>query len=89
MIVFDENKRQTTLTERGLDFVDAKLVFEGHHTTLQDVRKDYPEARYITAGYLRGRFVIVGWCRRGDNRRVFTMRYGHEKEERKWKARVG
>ena len=89
MIEFNETKRQITLNERGLDFVDAKLVFEGKHTTLQDVRKDYPEARYITAGYLNGRFVVVGWCWRGTNRRVFTMRYGHEKEEQKWKARLG
>ncbi|MBS1023498.1 BrnT family toxin [Gluconobacter cerinus] len=89
MIEFDEAKRQKTLTERGLDFADAELVFEGDTGTLQDIRKEYPEARYITAGYLNGRFVIVGWCWRGTNRRVFTMRYGHDKEERKWKQQLG
>lgn len=88
MIEFDEAKRQKTLTERGLDFVDAKLVFESNHTTLQDIRKDYPEARYITAGYLNDRFVVLCWCWRKRNRRIISMRYGHDKEERRWNIKL-
>jgi len=78
---WDEPKRRTTLPERGLDFADAELVFEGRITTLPDDRQDYGEPRFITAGWLRDRFVVVIWTPRDDGRRIISMRYGHADEE--------
>lgn len=89
MIEFDETKRQKCLKERGLDFKDAQEVFDGIHRTLEDTRQDYPEKRFITAGYLNERFVVLCWCWRGKNRRIISMRYGHDKEHRKWKESLG
>ena len=42
--------------ERGLDFADAELMFAGLRITLLDDRRAYGEPRFITAGYLCGRF---------------------------------
>lgn len=81
MITWDEIKRAKTLAERGLDFADAHLVFAGRRITVPDDRKEYGEARFITAGWLRGRFVIVVWTARGDGQRIISMRYGHADEE--------
>jgi uncharacterized DUF497 family protein len=81
MYTWDEGKRRATLAERGLDFADAELVFAGRITTLPDQRRDYGELRLITAGWLRGRFVVVVWTSRGDGRRIISMRYGHADEE--------
>jgi uncharacterized protein len=78
---WDEPKRRATLAERGLDFADAELVFEGRITTLPDHRQDYGEPRFITAGWLRDRFVVVVWTPRDDGRRIISMRYGHAGEE--------
>jgi uncharacterized DUF497 family protein len=39
-ITFDETKRQKTLSERGLDFVDAILVFAGVTLEVEDQRRD-------------------------------------------------
>jgi len=45
-ITFDPAKRQAALGERGLDFVDAAMVFAGPTITVQDTRREYGEARY-------------------------------------------
>lgn len=86
---WDEAKRRRTLAERGLDFADAELVFAGDFYTRRDDRRDYSEARYITAGYLKGRFPVVVWTQRQDGRRIISMRHGHAQEEKRFKASVG
>jgi uncharacterized DUF497 family protein len=86
--IFDPAKRAKTLQERGLDFADAKEVFSGLTFTATDDRRDYGEVHFITAGYLRGRFVVLVWTERGGARHIISMRYGHEREERRWRRRM-
>ncbi len=83
-ITYDPAKREATLRERGLDFFDAAQVFAGLTAEGQDDRRDYGEVRTITAGYLRGRFVVIVSTKRGADTHVISMRYGHEREEREW-----
>ena len=81
-ITYDAAKRDWTLRARQLDFEDVALVFEGDVVTQQDTRRIYGEDRFVTGGYLRGRFVVFGWTSRDGTCRVFSMRYGHAEEER-------
>ena len=84
---WDEAKRRKTLAERGLDLADARLVFDGVHFTRPDERQAYGEPRFITAGFLRGRFVVLVWTPRDGGRRTISMRHGHEREKarfQKW-----
>ena len=60
-ITYDPAKRQRTLIERGLDFADAMKVFEGDVATVEDIRFDYPEPRFRSAGELSGRLVVIVW----------------------------
>lgn len=60
-ITFDPVKRQKTLTERGLDFADADLIFAGMTLEMEDIRKDYGETRVICYGMLLDRLVVVGY----------------------------
>ena len=80
-ISFDPEKRALTLEHRGLDFANAGEVFQGRVVTLPDERVDYGEDRFITAGYLRGRCVILVWTPRGGSRRIISMRHVHAREE--------
>lgn len=80
-ITYDTAKRNKTLAERHLDFANADEVFAGRVATKIDDRRDYGELRLISAGYLRGRFVVVVWTPRGLDRHVISMRFGHAKEE--------
>ncbi|MGC2461284.1 MAG: BrnT family toxin [Steroidobacteraceae bacterium] len=79
-ITFDPAKREKTLIERGLDFRRAKEVFEGVHLTRRDDRCDYVEQRFITAGRLDERIVILVWTPRGRARRVMSMRKANDRE---------
>lgn len=83
-ISFDPAKRALTLKERSLDLADAGLVFAGRTITVQDTRRDYGEDRFITAGYLAGRCVVMVWTRRDGTRRIISMRHVHGNEEADW-----
>ena len=83
-ITFDRVKRAKTLTERGLDFADAALIFAGVTVEIEDTRKNYGEKRVICYGLLAGRIVVVGYTPRGADRHVFSMRKANERE----KARI-
>ena len=80
-ITFDPAKRDKTLQERGLDFADAEIVFEGVTLEIEDKRLDYGESRVICYGLLIGRMVVVGYTPRGADRHVFSMRKANEREQ--------
>ncbi len=80
-ITFDPSKREKALAERGLDFADAALVFEGVTLEVEDIRKRYGEVRIICYGMLAGRMVVVGYAPRGADRHVFSMRKANEREQ--------
>jgi uncharacterized protein len=80
-ITFDPAKRAKTLSERGLDFEDAVLVFEGTTIEVDDTRKNYGERRVICYGLLEGRMVVVGYTPRGAVRHVFSMRKANDREQ--------
>ena len=79
-IEFDPAKRDRTLLERGLDFMDAAIVFAGVNITLMDARQSYGEERLITFGGLYGRWVLVVWTPRGAARRIISLRKANERE---------
>jgi uncharacterized protein len=89
LLTWDEAKRAATLTHRGLDFAHAAKVFAGDHFTARDDRRDYSEPRYITAGWMDGRFVVLVWTSRDDSRRIISMRFGHADEEAAYRERMG
>jgi uncharacterized protein len=83
---FNPAKRDWTLAHRGLDFtVDAEKVFSGKTVTMIDDRFDYGEVRRISAGFLGDRMVVIVWTEREASRHVISMRYCHDKEEKRWR----
>jgi len=83
-IEFDPEKRNKTLVERGLDFLQASEVFAGRHFTLEDCRENYKELRYITLGKLDGRMVVMVWTPRGSARRIISMRKANDREQERY-----
>jgi uncharacterized DUF497 family protein len=80
-IDYDPVKREATIVARGLDMAMADRIFAGPHLTFDDDRRDYGERREITVGFLEGRLVFVVWTRRGDARRIISMRKANEREK--------
>ena len=87
-ITFDPAKRDLTLEHRGLDFARAGEVFAGLTATVVDERFDYGEARFITAGHLDGRLIVMVWTQGGEARHIISMRHTHAKEEKIWRRRM-
>jgi uncharacterized DUF497 family protein len=87
-VTFDPVKRAIALRDRGLDFAIAAEVFVDPHVTLEDDRFDYGETRWITAGLLRNRMVVLVWTSRGDDRHIISMRHCHAKEEARWRLEI-
>ena len=77
---FDQDKRDKTLQERGLDFARAAEVFDGIHFTGQDKRMDYEEDRFITVGWLEDNMIVMVWTPRGKVRRIISMRKANDRE---------
>ena len=86
---WDEAKRQTAMTERGLDFADAAIVFSGRCVTLEDVRQDYGEHRHVTFGELAGRVVVVAWTQRSETIRIISMRKANAREKKLYREQLG
>ena len=80
-ITFDPIKRAKTLTERGLDFEDAPVVFEGTTVEFEGRRKNYGERRIVCYGLLAGRLVVIGYTLRGATRHIFSMRKANDREK--------
>jgi uncharacterized DUF497 family protein len=80
-ITYDPAKRARTLADRGLDFDDAAIVFEGVTVEVEDTRRDYGERRIICYGVLEGRIVVVGYTPRGPVRHIFSMRKANDREQ--------
>jgi uncharacterized DUF497 family protein len=87
-ITFDPAKRDLTLRHRGLDFARAVEMFAGRTATIVDERFDYGETRFITAGILNDRVVVMVWTQRGEARHIISMRHCHAKEEKIWRRHM-
>jgi len=83
-----ESKRLWTLADRGLDFRDARFLFDGRPLyTYPSSRGD--EARFVSVGFLEQRMVAVVWMERESARRIISMRRARHAEERAYRALLG
>ena len=46
-----------------------------------DTRRDYGEPRFVTAGWLDDRMVIIVWTLRDDIRRIISLRKANAREQ--------
>lgn len=88
-ISFDPAKRDWTLRERGLDFMDAPEVFSGRTYEWIDDRFEYGEVRKVAVGRLQGRMVVVVWTPVGDAKRIISMRKANDREQARFGKYLG
>ncbi len=89
LISFDPRKRMSTWLERGLDFMDAAIVFDGPTFEFEDLRFDYGEKRMICFGLLQGRCVVIGYTQRSETRHIFSMRKANAREQERLQKLLG
>ena len=81
---WDEEKRQRTLSERGIDFDLIKTFDWDTARVVQDDRADYGETRFRAIGLIEGRLFVVVITPRGDALRVISLRKANGREQKRW-----
>lgn len=81
MFEWDDNKNLTNKEKHGIDFNDAKKVFEDEkRKTSPDLRKNYGEDRWITIGKIVDTIIVVVYTIRNTAYRIISARYAKQKE---------
>ena len=90
ILSWDEAKRSVTLETRGLDFALAGQLFDASNFnyTIEDVRRDYGEKRYISFGLISSRLCVVDWTPRGTGRHIISMRKANDREQKSYDIRA-
>ncbi len=79
---WDENKCETNIRKHGIDFVDAKKVFDYDTVILEDDRFNYGEQRLIALGLLQGRIIVVVYTERNHIIRIISARKATNNEQK-------
>jgi len=77
---WDEVKRERNLKDHGLDFVDARRVFDGATFTFEDDRLRYEEQRFVTLGLLEGIPVSIVHTETKDRIHIISFRKATKRE---------
>lgn len=82
-----EAKRQGVLAERGVDILDAALIFEGKVPTRIDPR-DYGATRMVSLGMADGQCHVVVHTARNEMTRPITAWKGGQDEREACEAGI-
>ena len=81
MIVWDEAKRRSNLAKHGLDFADARLVYDApDKVTLKSRRRSEDRLIDLALVALAGTVLVLVYIKRGENIRVISFRRASRKE---------
>lgn len=82
---WDENKNQTNIRRRGIDFNNAVRIFLGaYYIEEEDEHQDYGEQRFNVIGQVNGRILFVTYTYRGEKIRIISARRAELHERRKY-----
>ncbi|MCL2270584.1 MAG: BrnT family toxin [Treponema sp.] len=82
---WDEDKRQQTLQERGLDFMLARYILtDPNLVRIVDNRRNYKETRYIAYGMVQNDVFCICYTIRDNVHRIISLRRTHKKERMKY-----
>jgi uncharacterized DUF497 family protein len=85
---WDDNKRTEVLSQRGIDLLEAALIFEGPVLTKVDARHDYGETRYISLGMVGDECFVVVHTPRKNLVRIITAWLGGKSDKEQYQASI-
>jgi uncharacterized DUF497 family protein len=89
MFEWDEAKRQATIKARGLDFTNARRIFDGRPVLTMASNTPH-ESRYSSVALLEdGKFYAVIWTWRNELRRIISFRRARTNEARAYRQIFG
>lgn len=81
--MWDGQKNESNIEKHGIDFADARRIFDGPMLVARDEREDYGEDRWIGVGFLDRRVVVVAFSEPdAETIRIISLRKAlqHERE---------
>lgn len=81
---WDETKRLKVLAERGVDFIDLVVLFDGR-PSITNESNAYTEKRNVIIAELNGKLFALIWTMRGEKIRIITARRARRGEERAYR----
>lgn len=82
---WDEAKNEINIAKHGIDFNDAKDIFEHPVLTWLDNREDYGEERWVALGLIRTvAGVVIYTERHGDTIRIISARKATKQERKRY-----
>jgi uncharacterized protein len=82
---WDEYKNQSNVSKHGIDFNDAKKVFDDlKRIKSPDLRKEYNEERWITIGKIQNIIIVVVYTLRNTKFRIISARYAKKSEREQY-----
>ena len=83
MFEWNEDKNQINITKHGIDFDEAKLIFDRPVLSWEDTRFEYHEKRMVSIGHYKTiATVTVVHTSRGDITRIISARPANRTERR-------
>jgi uncharacterized DUF497 family protein len=85
---WDEQKRSVNEQKHGLDFRDAKPLFDGRDV-LSNASVRSTEERILTTGEIGGMFYTAVWTPRSGSIRLISFRRARDAEKRAYRQVYG
>lgn len=87
-ITFDPSKNALNISERQLPFTRAAEFKWDSAVFKEDVRKNYPERRYVAIGYLDERLHVMCFSETDLGIRVISFRKANKREELDYEQKI-
>ena len=86
---WDEAKNEANIQKHGIDFNDARDIFNHPLLTQEDRTQDYEEERWIAIGWLKQLVGVVVYTERvGDTIRIISARKATKNEVRYYEQSI-
>lgn len=82
-ITYDPAKNASNIADRSLSFEQVAAFDFSTAKIWQDLRKSYPESRFVAIGYLDNRLHVLIFSRVGRGLRVISFRKANTREGNK------
>lgn len=86
---WDEEKRLSNVRKHGIDFLDAKEIWQGQVLETASPQAHHSEERRIAIGQTEGRLLTVVFTWRENKRRIISARIARKDERENYHKKVG